>query len=183
MVPTTVKRRRRGRPLRAIIAAVSQDGAIGLRGSIPWHYSADMRRFKRLTTGATVIMGRLTFESMGSRPLPGRRNIVITRRRLPGVETYPSIEAALEACADDDVWFIGGRRIYEAAMAHADVIDLTIVPERVADPEAVRFPEVDEAVWQADDPEALAAAPRLQRRRYRRRGAGNRGSPPDTAAG
>ena len=78
-------------PKRGIIAAVSPESVIGLDGKIPWHYSADLKRFKRVTMASTLIMGRLTFESMGSRPLPGRRNIVITKASLDNVECFATI--------------------------------------------------------------------------------------------
>ena len=113
---------------RGIIAAVSPEWVLGLHGDIPWHYPADQKRFKRLTLGNTIVMGRLTWQSLG-RPLPGRRNVVITRQSIDGVECFPSIPAALEAISGD-VWFIGGARIYAAAMPLCDVIDLTFVPDR-----------------------------------------------------
>jgi dihydrofolate reductase len=82
---------------RGIMAAVSPEGVIGLGGRIPWHYRGDMRRVKRLTMGATLIMGRVTWESLGGRPLPGRRNLVVTRCSLPGVECFTDIRSALSA--------------------------------------------------------------------------------------
>lgn len=141
--------------MRALIAAVSPEGAIGLDGTIPWRHPGDLRRFKRLTLGAAVVMGRLTWESMGQRALPGRRNVVVTSTPLPGVETYRDVGAALAAIEGSapapDVWFIGGARIYAAAMEHADLIDLTYVPEHVDDPRAVRFPPIDPAEWLAGE--------------------------------
>ena len=151
-----------------IIAAVSPEGVIGLDGGIPWRYPADQKRFKRLTLGGTVIMGRLTWESLPKKPLVDRRNIVITSRELEGVECYPDIPAALASC-EGDVWFIGGARVYEEAMQHADVIDLTYVPDSIEAPGAVYFPEIDESVWEAGPLEADAEDPRLERRVYRRR--------------
>src|SRR5579883_2104221 len=116
--------------MRGMILAVSPEGVIGLGGKIPWRHPGDMRRFKRVTMGATVIMGRATFEETG-KPLPGRRNIVVTSRRLdvPGVEQVASVEEALARAGDADVWFIGGARIYEEAMRYVDVIDVTYVPD------------------------------------------------------
>jgi 2-iminobutanoate/2-iminopropanoate deaminase len=153
---------------RGIIAAISPEGVIGVDGALPWHYSADHRRFKRLTLGKTVIMGRLTWESLPQRPLPGRRNIVITRRKLEDVECFPTIEDALAAC-EGDVWFIGGARIYEEAMRHADFLDLTFVPDHVGAAGAVYFPEIDEAVWEPGPLEIDPEDPRLTHRVYRRR--------------
>src|SRR5271154_809983 len=99
-----------------MIAAVSPEGVIGLRGAIPWRHPGDMKRFARVTRGGTVVMGRLTWESMDRKPLPKRRNIVITRGALPEVEHYADVEKALAQVHDGDVWFIGGARIYEEAM-------------------------------------------------------------------
>jgi dihydrofolate reductase len=154
-----------------MIAAVSPDGVIGLDGGIPWHYSADQMRFKRLTLGATVIMGRSTWDSLGGRPLPGRRNLVVTSRPITSahVDTFPSVEAALAACADQDAWFIGGAGIYAAAMAHADRIDLTYVPDRVTDPGAVHFPPIDPAEWEAGPRIRFDDDPRLERQLFLRR--------------
>jgi dihydrofolate reductase len=151
-----------------IIAALSPEGVIGVNGTLPWHYSSDLKRFKRLTQGATVVMGRLTWESLPGRPLAGRRNIVITSRKIDGVETFPDIPKALAACAGD-VWFIGGARIFEEAMRFADFLDLTFVPDRIEAEGAVRFPAIDENVWEADPLEADPEEPRLRRRIYRRR--------------
>ncbi len=153
--------------LRGIIVAVSPEGVIGLDGRIPWHYSADLKRFKRLTLGACIVMGRLTWESIGAKPLPGRRNVVITARALPGVETYSSIADALRQIPGP-VWFIGGARIYAEALAHANLIDLTLVPDSITDARAVRFPAIDERDWEAG-PLEPHDDPTLRIRRYRRR--------------
>jgi len=154
-----------------LIAAVSPDGVIGVGNRIPWHYSGDMKRFARVTRGGTVIMGRLTWESMGRRLLPKRRNIVITREALgPGVEHYADVASAMAAIGDEgDVWFIGGARIYEEAMKHANVIDLTYVPDHVTGDDVVKFPSIDERVFA---PGALVAhedEPGLTRRVFTRR--------------
>jgi dihydrofolate reductase len=167
---------RPGKALRAMIAAVSPEGVIGAGGRIPWHYSADLKRFKRVTRGKTVIMGRRTYESLGGRPLPDRRNIVITRRRYPGVETYPTLEDALLECAEDDVWFIGGAEIYRAAMPYADLIDLTYVPDHVSAPDLVYFPEINLGQWRAGPRLQHEDDARLQRQEFRRR-AGGSGEP------
>jgi dihydrofolate reductase len=161
--------------MRGMIAAVSPEGVIGLEGKIPWRHPGDLRRFKRVTTGGVVVMGRLTWESMARRALPGRRNVVITRTSpLPpvdGIETYPDVPTAMAALDSDprDVWFIGGARIYASAMAHADVIDLTYVPEHVADPAAVRFPAIDPALWEAGPLVTHEDEPALTRRLFTRR--------------
>src|SRR4051812_1124073 len=116
---------------RIVIVAVSQNGIIGVNNGIPWKHKADMKRFKELTTGNTVIMGRKTYQSIG-RPLPNRRNIVISRTTVDqeGIETFSSLDAAL-ATAEGKVYFIGGQRIYEEALALATQLDVTIVPETI----------------------------------------------------
>ena len=156
-------------PQRALIVAVSPEGVIGLHGKIPWRHPGDLRRFKRVTMASAVIMGRLTWESMNGRPLPGRRNVVVTRQQIEGVECHASVEAALAACADEPVWFIGGARIYQEGMRYCDLLDVTYVPDHVDHPDAVRFPEIDPAVW---DPGPLLPhedEPGLTRREFRRR--------------
>ncbi|HSF19553.1 MAG TPA: Rid family detoxifying hydrolase [Vicinamibacteria bacterium] len=152
---------------RGIIAAVSPEGIIGVGGRIPWHYSADLKRFKRLTMGATVVMGRLTWESLPQKPLAGRRNIVVTSRKLEGVECFPTLAEALDAC-EGDVWFIGGARIYDEAMGYADVIDLALVPDRIEAKDAVYFPNIDPGVWEAGPVETDPHDPRLKHRIYRK---------------
>src|ERR1700734_1118701 len=110
--------------MRGMIAAVSPERVIGLHGAIPWRHPGDLRRFARVTRGTTVIMGRLTWDSMTHRPLPHRRNIVITRAdagEVGDVEHYPDIPTALARVTEGDVWFIGGARIYEDAMPYCDV--------------------------------------------------------------
>ncbi len=153
---------------RGMIVAMSPERAIGLHGRVPWHYPADLNRFKRLTMGATVIMGRATWESIGSKPLPGRRNVVITSRNLEGAECFRDIPSALASCSGA-VWFIGGARIYAEAMKYCDVIDVTHVPDRIDDPAAVRFPPIDSEEWIAEPTIAHEDDPALRRTVYRRR--------------
>jgi dihydrofolate reductase len=115
----------------AIIAALSRNRGIGKNGKLPWHVSEDLRRFKRLTMGHTVLMGRTTWESLG-KPLPGRRNVVLTGRVLPGVETYGSAELALVALqAEERVFVIGGGRVYARFLDHADELYLTLIDREV----------------------------------------------------
>jgi dihydrofolate reductase len=157
--------------MKGIIVAVSPEGVIGLGGKIPWHYKGDLRRFKRLTTGGAVIMGRRTWESIG-KPLPGRRNLVVTRERLAvdGIEAFRDIATAVAASAGTaEVWFIGGARIYEEAMALADFLDVTYVPDRIDHPEAVRFPAIDPAVWEPGPEVIHEDEPVLRRRVFTRR--------------
>ena len=115
----------------SLIWAEAADRVIGMDGALPWHLPEDMQRFKRLTMGATVVMGRVTWESLPERfrPLPGRRNIVVTRQAsydAAGAETASSLEEAL-ALADGDVWVIGGASIYEQALPLADRVVRTRV--------------------------------------------------------
>ena len=155
---------------RAIMAAVSPEGVIGVGGKIPWHYRGDMRRVKRLTMGTTLIMGRVTWESLGGKPLPGRRNLVVTRTltTVSGAECFPDLESAL-AASRGPVWFFGGARIYREAMPFSDLIDLVYVPDHVAHPEAVRFPDIDETIWEAGPLLDHEDEPTLRRRVYTRR--------------
>ena len=152
--------------LRALIAALSPDRVIGVDGKIPWHYSGDFKRFKRVTMGATVIMGRHTWESIG-KPLPGRRNVVITRQNIDGVQCFASLEEALQSC-EGDVWFIGGARIYEEAMEYANLIDLTYVPDEVPVEGAVLFPEIDPELWEPEPMMQHEDEPLLRRQIFRR---------------
>jgi dihydrofolate reductase len=126
----------------AIIAAVARNRGIGLAGKMPWHLSEDLRRFKRITTGHTILMGRKTWESLG-RPLPNRRNVVLSRTPVPGVETYVSLDAALAALSHEDLVFvIGGGEIYRQTLGRADRLYLTIVEgEAEAD---TFFPEYED---------------------------------------
>jgi len=137
-----------------MIAAVSQNGYIGLDGKLPWHYPEDMKLFASKTKNSTIIMGRKTFESIGSRPLPNRRNIVISRLanglgvlNHEGIEVFASVPEALDTCDNGkDVWIVGGERIYEAGMEFADEIHLTIVPNWIDvsyGQEAARFPWIN----------------------------------------
>ena len=153
--------------------AITQDRVIGADGKLPWHYSADLKRFKQLTLGATIIMGRTTWESIGEKPLVGRRNIVITRSSLDSVQCYRTIPAAL-ATSTGDVWFIGGGKLYAAALEFCDFIDVTQVPDKISGGNTVFFPELDPGVWQAEPMTPLAADPRLSHGRYYRRSTATR---------
>jgi len=109
----------------ALIAALAGNRVIGKDGKLPWHISEDLKRFKRLTTGHPVLMGRKTFEALG-RPLANRRNIVLTRKPAPGIESYDSVAAALTALVNEDLVFVlGGGEIYAQLIANADLLYLT----------------------------------------------------------
>ena len=130
------------KPLVHIIAAVGRDNVIGRKNALPWHLSADLRRFKALTLGHAVIMGRRTFESIGN-PLPARRNIVISRQQTPpGCEVVRSFNDSLAAVAGQRQGFfiIGGGEIYRQALPVAGVLHLTEVEQTVADGD-VFFPD------------------------------------------
>ena len=151
-----------------IIVALTKSGVIGLNGALPWHYSADLRRFKRVTVNATIIMGRKTWESLPSRPLPQRRNIVITSDSTLNVENYPSIDAALKCVENGKIWFIGGARVYRDALACCDFIDVTHVPDDITDPRAIRFPDIDWSCWIAGPKTVFEDDPRLTHQRFTR---------------
>ena len=109
-----------------LVLAAADNGVIGKDGGIPWHISDDLKRFKALTMDKTIVMGRVTWDSLPKKPLPGRRNIVVTRQpgwQAQGAEIM-SLDAAL---ALPDVFVIGGAEIYREALARADRIELTEV--------------------------------------------------------
>jgi len=153
--------------MKGILVAVSPEGIIGKDNSIPWHYSADLKRFKRLTLGKTVIMGRRTWESLPVKPLPDRRNIVITQSSLDDVECFSSIDDALATC-EGDVWFIGGAGIYQEALGKADIIDMTLVPDNVSGEGCVGFPKIGDE-WDAGPVEELETDGNLKHQTYTRR--------------
>jgi dihydrofolate reductase len=115
----------------ALIAAIARNRVIGKAGTLPWHIPDDLKRFKHLTSGRTVLMGRKTYASIG-RPLPHRRNVVISSREIPGVESYRRLDHALEAVKNDEqVFVIGGGRLYEALLDRADELFLTLIDDEV----------------------------------------------------
>lgn len=128
-----------------IIAAIDRHGAIGRSGDLLFHLRDDLRRFKALTMGNTLVMGRKTFESLPGGALPGRRNIVITRDATfaaPGVETAASPAEALCMAGASETFVIGGGQIYAAMIAYADVLDLTVV-DREGEGADTYFPEIN----------------------------------------
>ena len=137
-----------GRPELVVVAAVAENRVIGRDGDLAWRLPADLARFKRLTVGGAVVMGRRTFESIG-RPLPDRRNVVLTRDadwRAPGAEAASSLDGALEALRDEPVVFvIGGGAVYAEAIPRADRLELTAVHASV--PGDTLFPDWDPGVW------------------------------------
>ena len=114
----------------ALVAAMARGRVIGKDNRMPWHMPADLRHFRRLTMGHPILMGRRTFESIG-RPLPGRRNLVLTRRAdfaADGVEVVRSLAQAMALCGDSDILMvIGGGQLYEMTIADADILHLTFI--------------------------------------------------------
>ncbi|MDA8110327.1 MAG: dihydrofolate reductase [Betaproteobacteria bacterium] len=147
------------RPRICLIAAVASNGIIGAGGGLPWHLPEDLKRFKAMTLGHPVIMGRRTWESLG-KPLPGRKNIVVTRRAgyaAAGASVACSLAEALALCAHAQVAFvIGGGELYRAALPSADILALTEI-HRDYEGDA-RFPEFDRSVWREVQRAAHAAA-------------------------
>ena len=135
----------------SLVLAVAENGVIGNAGAIPWRIPADMRRFKALTMGKPIVMGRKTLESFPKRPLPGRLNIVVTRDKVfsaDGAEVVHSLEDAfLRAGREkpDEIAVVGGAEIYLAALPRADVVHLTEVHTQA--PGDVRMPEFDRKIW------------------------------------
>ena len=133
----------------SLIVAASRNNVIGSEGGLPWHLPDDLGHFKRLTTGKPVIMGRRTFESIG-RPLPDRRNIVMTRQAdyaAKGCEVVSSVDEALSLVhGTDEAMIIGGGQVYRDFLPHADRIYLTRVQAEVDGD--THFPEIDQAAWQ-----------------------------------
>ncbi|MEV4566206.1 dihydrofolate reductase [Nonomuraea sp. NPDC049419] len=113
-----------------LVWAQSANGVIGRDGTMPWHLPEDLKHFRSLTAGTTVLMGRRTWESLPPRfrPLPGRRNLVLSRTPQEGVDTFTDLKEAL-AAASGDVWVIGGAAVYEAALPLADRIVVTEIRE------------------------------------------------------
>lgn len=134
----------------SVIAAVAQNGAIGFQNKLLYWLPNDLKRFKQLTTGHTIIMGRLTFESLPKGALPNRRNVVLSRslQSFPGAETFSTLEQALASCAaDEDVYIIGGAQVYSQAIRFADRLCLTEVLDSPEQADAF-FPPFDRSVWQ-----------------------------------
>ena len=119
----------------SILVAMAKNRVIGANGAIPWHLPEELKRFKRLTLGHCIIMGRRTWESIG-RPLPGRTSVIVTRQRgysAPGAKVVHSLDDAIAACgADNEIFVIGGAELYAQALERADLLYLTTVNAEVA---------------------------------------------------
>lgn len=146
-----------------IYVAVARNGVIGNQGGMPWRLSTDLKRFKAITMGKPVVMGRKTWESIG-KPLPGRRNIVVTRNRdypAEGADVVASLPAALDMAQGDqaaEVAVIGGGEIYRQAIDLADTLHVTHVEAELEGD--TRFPDIDPAIWKPVTREAVAAGDR-----------------------
>jgi dihydrofolate reductase len=135
-------------PKLSIIVAMSSNRVIGVNNSLPWHLSEDLKHFKTLTTGHTIIMGRKTYESIG-KPLPNRRNIVISRNLnafYGGVEVVHSLEDAFSTSSNDkEVFIIGGSNIYEQSLHLVEHLYITEI-KKAFEGDAF-FPEIDKSLW------------------------------------
>jgi dihydrofolate reductase len=132
----------------SLIVAVDEKNGIGKNNQLPWHLPADLQHFKKITTGFPIIMGRKTFDSIG-KPLPNRRNIVISRQEnleISGAEVCNSINSAISLCKDErEVFIIGGSQIFEQSLDLADTLYLTVIQNNFdAD---TFFPELDKNQW------------------------------------
>lgn len=144
------------RPRLSLVVAVARNGVIGVNGQLPWRLPEDLKRFKALTLGHTLVMGRKTHESIG-RLLPGRRTVIVSRNhayRVEGATVVPSVEAAIEAAAGEtEVFVVGGGEIYALALPLADrllVTEVDLAPEGDA-----FFPPVDRSRWREVGREAM----------------------------
>lgn len=115
------------------LAAIAENGVIGMNGTIPWHHKEDIQRFKRITTGYPIVMGRKTWDSLITKPLPDRYNIVLTRDKSfdgKGCMVYESLEPVIYKYASygfDKLYIIGGAQIFEKYLFLADILDITYI--------------------------------------------------------
>lgn len=138
----------------SMIAAVAKNRAIGYKNKLIYWLPNDLKRFKALTTGHTIVMGRNTYLSLPKGALPNRRNVVLstTLSELPDCDVYPTLEAALASCQpDEEVYIIGGARVYQQALPLADRLCLTEVDDTPAQADAF-FP--DYSAWRIEQKEA-----------------------------
>ena len=164
------------RPQLSLIAALAANGTIGRDNAMPWHLPEDLKRFRALTTGHPIIMGRKTWDSLG-RPLPGRTSIVVSRQTglvIPGAVVVPSLDAAIDAAAaaegGEHAFVIGGAQLYAQALPRVDRLLLTELADAF-DGDTL-FPAFDRSDWieTAREPGVSAAGLRYAFADYRRRG-------------
>ncbi len=132
----------------SIIVAMASNRAIGLNNQMPWHLSTDLKKFKAITMGSPILMGRKTYESIG-RPLPGRQNIIISRNpkyQLEGCLVFNDVEKAIEACQHyDEIFIIGGASFYEIMLSKADALYLTLINKEFEGD--TFFPVINKEEW------------------------------------
>ena len=117
-----------------IIWAQDNNGGIGKNNSLPWHISEDLINFKKLTLNNTILMGRKTWDSLPKKPLPNRQNIVLSSKKINGVESYTSISSCLEALKKNnisDLFVIGGQMIYDKFFPYADILHITSINQSI----------------------------------------------------
>lgn len=144
------------KPNLSIIVAVTRNGVIGRKGDMPFHIPSDLRRFKAITMGHPLVMGRRTFESLPKGALPGRRNIVVSRsapaEMFDGAEVVRSLDEAFALCGSSDsgeIMICGGGEIYRQTIPMATRIYLTIIDAEVPDGDTF-FPNIDHSQWQEE---------------------------------
>jgi dihydrofolate reductase len=135
----------------SIIAAIDKNLGLGFQNKLLYWLPNDLKHFKALTTGNTIIMGRKTFESLPKGALPDRRNIVLTTdgnaKSYPNAEIFPSLESALDSCSiNEHIYIIGGESVYRQAMSIADQLCLTEIESEAKEVDAY-FPKIDSDVW------------------------------------
>ena len=139
----------------ALIAAIAENNAIGNENKLIYWLPHDLKRFKELTTGHTIIMGSNTFRSLPKGALPNRRNIVLSRKEnlFPGAEHFTSLEEALSNCTDEEVvYIIGGEQLYRHALPKADILCLTEIKDTPKAADAF-FPDFDKKEWEVIEQE------------------------------
>lgn len=136
-------------PKLALIVAIAKDGVIGINNTLPWHLPEDLKRFRALTMGHHIIMGRKTYDSLG-RLLPGRTTVIVTRNReyqVEGALIAHSLQDAIALCKnDDEVFLIGGAELYQAGLALADKLYITEIDLDVTGD--AHFPQIPHSQWQ-----------------------------------
>lgn len=136
----------------SLIVAIAHDNVIGRSNDLPWYLPADLKHFKEITTGHTVIMGRKTYDSIAARlgkPLPNRHNVILTREEkfvVPGATVVNSLEIALEEHENEEVFVIGGAEIYSQALSHADKLYVTEIDADITGGDTF-FPLIDPQEW------------------------------------
>ena len=143
----------------SLIVAIAHDNVIGRSNDLPWYLPADLKHFKEMTTGHTVIMGHKTYDSIATRlggPLPNRHNVIVTRNEelvVPGVTVAHSLELALNENENGEVFVIGGSEVYAQSLPHADKLYITEVDADIVGGDTF-FPAIDMTMWRETSREA-----------------------------